>query len=125
MKKIFLFAFTLTLMTGMSKAAKNEVPATTKASATDNKATAPAVSSAVSMAEIMKENQALKVALVKVNTENENLNNQVSFTHNMYFTTTALYELELKAQAEKAKDQASYAWMMHNVLVALNTLPKA
>lgn len=124
MKKIFLFAITLTLMTGMSMAAKTEAPATTNASTTNNKATAPAASSTVSMAEIIKENQNLKLALLKVNADNENLANQLSFAQNMYFATTALYEVELKKQDEKAKDQAAYAWMMHSVLTTLNALPE-
>ncbi len=124
MKKFFLFAITLTLMTGISKAAKTEAPAATNASTTNNKATAPAVSSAVSMAELLKENQNLKLALQKTNTENENLAHQVNFAQNMYFATTSLYEVELTKQEEKAKDQATYAWLMHNVIVTLNNLPK-
>ena len=125
MKKIFLFATTLTLMTGISKAAKNEAPAATNASTTNNKATVPAVSSAVSMAEMIKENQYLKLALLKANSENESLSNQLGFTQNMYFATTALYEVELKKQDEKAKDEATYTWLMNNVLTTLAALPKS
>ena len=124
MKKFFLFAITLTLMTGISMAAKNEAPAATNASTITNKATAPVASSTVSMADLLKENQNLKLALAKANTENENLANQVNFAQNMYFATTALYEVELKKQDEKAKDQATYAWLMHNVLTTLNALPE-
>ena len=126
MKKIFTFATALILMSSASKAAKNDVdlkPATT--TSTDNKAITPAVATAstsVTMADLMKENQQLKLALQKANTEKEALAGQVDYQHNMHYTTVSLYEAQLQKKEEEAKDQSGFAWMMHNVILKLSNV---
>ncbi len=123
MKKIFTFATALILIIGVSKAAKNDIdlkPATTASN--DNKTTVPAVaiaSTSVTMADLMKENQQLKLALQKANAEKEALASQVDYQHNMHYTTVSLYEAQLQKKEEDAKDQSGFAWMMHNVILKL------
>ena len=126
MKQIFSLATALILMGGISKAAKNDIdlkPATT--ASTDNKAITPAVATAttsVSMADLMKENQQLKLALQKANAEKEALASQVDYQHNMHYTTVSLYEAQLQKKEEDAKYQSGFAWMMHNVIVTLTNV---
>ena len=129
MKKIFSLATALILMAGVSKAAKNDidVKAATTVSA-DNKASIPVVATAttsVSMADLIKENQQLKLALQKANAEKEALAGQIDYQHNMHFTTVSLYEAQLQKKEEDAKDQSGFAWMMHNVILKLNNVVNA
>ena len=124
MKKIFLLATVLMTMGGVSKAAKNDIdskPATTVS--VDNNASAPAVATtatSVNVADLMKENQQLKLALQKANNENETLAGQVDYQHNMHFTTVSLYEAQLQKKEEEAKNESGFAWMMHNVILKLS-----
>ena len=129
MKKILVLATVLITMGGVSKAAKNEIdlkPATT--ASVDNKATAPAVvtsatsATSVTMAELVKENQQLKLALQKANNEKEALAGQVDYQHNMHFTTVSLYEAQLQKKEEEAKNESGFAWMMHNVILKLSNV---
>ena len=126
MKKIFTFATALILMSSISKAAKNDIdlkPTTT--TSVDNKATMPAVATAttsVSMAELIKENQQLKLALQKANNEKEALAGQVDYQHNMHYTTVSLYEAQLQKKDEEAKNESGFAWMMHNVILKLTNV---
>lgn len=123
MKKIFLVATTLMMISGISKAAKNDIDV--KASNTpsaENKATTPAIATTVSLTDLMKENQQLKLALAKVTSEKEALASQVDYQHNMHFATVSLYEAQLQNKDEDAKNQSGFAWMMHTVIVKLNNV---
>ena len=124
MKKILVLATVLITMGGVSKAAKNEIdlkPATT--ASIDNKAITTATSAtSVTMAELVKENQQLKLALQKANNEKETLAGQVDYQHNMHFTTVSLYEAQLQKKEEEAKNESGFAWMMHNVILKLSNV---
>jgi hypothetical protein len=125
MKRIFTLATALIMLSGVSKAAKNNIDANTSATnttSTENKATPVMVSAStsVSMADLVKENQQLKMALVKVTAEKEGLENKADFQHNMHYTTVGLYEAQLKKKDEDATNQNAFAWMMHNVILNLS-----
>ena len=126
MKKIFLLATVLMTMGGVSKAAKNDVDSKSATTVSvDNKATAPAVATtatSVTMVELVKENQQLKLALQKANNEKEALAEQANYQHNMHFTTVSLYEAQLQKKEEEAKNESGFAWMMHNVILKLSNV---
>lgn len=115
MKKIFVLASAFCLLSAATNAAEKDLDA--KASNTTNN-----TATAVSMADVMKENQLLKFALLQSAEEKETLQEQAGFAKVMHAATTSLYELQMQQKQETTTINADYAWMMHNVILNLNAL---
>jgi hypothetical protein len=124
MKKIIVLAIALIMISSASQAAKKnlDVKAKQEAFVESTSPAAPATATAVSMAELLKENQLLKSALLKSDEEKEALAQRLDYSQNMYFATVGLYENRLQKQQDDAKQQASYTWMMHQAILSLNAI---